>query len=164
MTAAKQAAPSLDLRHEIRDFYDDYAGCLDAGDFDAWLDFFCDDCFYQIIPRNNWDQNLPLAALRCESKAMLRDRVVGVRETLMYMPRYVRHLVSAVRVLAIEDEVIRAEANYCVLQTLIDEETKVFLAGRYVDVIVRNGGRLRFKEKNCVFDSVVVPNSLIYPI
>lgn len=50
------------------------------------------------------------------------------------------------------------------LQTLVDEETKVFQSGRYIDRIVRRDGRLKFKQKSCVFDSVTVPTSLVYPI
>jgi len=30
--------------------------------------------------------------------------------------------------------------------------------------LVREDGRLKFKEKLCIFDSVLIPASLIYPI
>ena len=33
-----------------------------------------------------------------------------------------------------------------------------------LDRIVRQEGRLLFAEKLCVYDSVVIPNSLIYPV
>ena len=56
------------------------------------------------------------------------------------------------------------QANYAVLETLADEETRVFNTGKYIDLVVREGGRLKFKEKLCVFDSLLVPGSLIYPI
>ena len=36
--------------------------------------------------------------------------------------------------------------------------------GRYLDRIVVEDGRLKFAEKLCVFDTSVVPTSLIYPI
>jgi hypothetical protein len=39
---------------------------------------------------------------------------------------------------------------------LSGEETTVFNAGRYVDRIVRDNGRV-FRQKLCVFDSVLVP-------
>ncbi len=155
---------SADLRLEVHDLLDAYVACLDDFELEAWPEFFTDDCFYQIIPRENWDRDLPLATMRCESKGMLKDRVMALRETQLYAPRYMRHLVSAVRVTSVEDGVIGARANYCVLQTLVDEETKVFQTGRYVDRIVREDGCLKFKEKSCVFDSVTVPTSLVYPI
>ncbi len=35
---------------------------------------------------------------------------------------------------------------------------------RYGDRIVREDGRLKFKKRSCVFDSVTVPTSLVYPV
>ena len=51
-----------------------------------------------------------------------------------------------------------------VLQTLIDDETRILSAGRYIDTLVRDGDMLKFKSRTCVYDTVLVPNSLIYPL
>ena len=61
-------------------------------------------------------------------------------------------------------ERIRVRANYVVFQTLVDDLTRIQNAGKYIDLIVRTPEGLRFQEKICVFDSVLVPNSLIYPV
>ena len=156
--------PSLELRLEVYDLYDAYVACLDDGDLEGWPELFSEECLYEIIPRENWDRGLPLALVRCESKGMLKDRLVAVRETMMYAPRYLRHIVSSVRIREIEDAGIRTAANYCVLETLLEEQTKILQTGRYLDLLVREGGRLKFKERHCVYDSIVVPNSIIYPI
>lgn len=153
-----------DLRFEIEEMYYDYIECLDDGELERWPEFFTEKCIYKIIPRENFDRNLPLATMLCESKGMLHDRVIAVRQTSMYAPRILRHLVSNIRVKDQQDGVIHVQANYAVLQTLIDDETRVFNAGKYVDKIVREDDRLKFKEKFCVFDSIVVPTSLIFPI
>ena len=102
--------------------------------------------------------------MHCESKGMLLDRVVAIRQTSYFAPRLLRHLVSGVRSSLGEDGSITSEANYLVLQTLPDQPTELFNSGRYLDRIVREDGRLRFKERLCVFDSIVIPNSLIVPI
>ncbi len=47
---------------------------------------------------------------------------------------------------------------------LLDEFTRVFNTGQYRDKLVVEEGRLKFKEKLCIFDSLLVPNSLIYPL
>ena len=94
----------------------------------------------------------------------MQDRVRAIRETLMFEPRYVRHLISSFRIAANGDGAIDVTANYAVLETLPDEMTKVLNAGRYVDMLVREDGKLRFKQKRCVYDSSVVPNSLVYPV
>ena len=49
-------------------------------------------------------------------------------------------------------------ANYAVLETLPDEMTKVLNAGRYVDMLVREDGKLRL-NKSCVYDSVLCPTA-----
>ena len=59
---------------------------------------------------------------------------------------------------------MRVRANYVVFQTLVDDLTRIQNAGKYIDLIVRTPEGLRFREKICVFDSVLVPNSLIYPV
>ncbi len=155
---------SIELRLEIEDLYTAYAATLDDDDLDAWPDLFTEDCLYQVIPRDNFDRDLPLALIRCESRAMLRDRVTAVRETTMFEPRYVRHLISNIRVSSETDGVIEAQANYAVFETMTDAYTRVFNVGRYLDKLVREDGRLLFSEKRCVYDSVLVPNSIIYPI
>ena len=155
---------SVELRLEIEDLYTAYAASLDDGDLDAWPEFFTEECLYQVIPRDNFDQSLPLALIRCESRAMLRDRVTAVRETTMFEPRYIRHLISNIRVSLKPDGVIDTQANYAVFETMTDSFTRVFNVGRYLDKLVRKDGRLLIFEKRCVYDSVLVPNSIIYPI
>ena len=50
------------------------------------------------------------------------------------------------------------------LETLQDELTRVFNTGQYHDKLVVEDGKLKFREKVCVFDSTLIPNSLIYPL
>ena len=154
----------LALRIEIEDLLSAYGAVLDAGDLDQWPEFFVDDAFYQVIPRDNYDRGLPLALIRCESKAMLQDRVYAIRETLMYEPRYLRHVISGVRLLDQDERGIRVEANYAVFETLMHEPTRVFNVGRYLDRIVQTEAGLKFAEKHCIFDSLLVPNSIVFPI
>jgi 3-phenylpropionate/cinnamic acid dioxygenase small subunit len=154
----------LALRYEIETLLAEYAAVLDAVDLEQWPEFFTEQCFYEIIPRENYDRGLPLAIMRCESKGMLKDRVVAIRDTMMYEPRYIRHMISGIRVTGESPEGIIVEANYAVFETPLDDLTRVFNVGRYLDRIVRDEGQLKFAEKHCVYDSVLVPNSLIYPL
>ena len=110
------------------------------------------------------DAFLPMAIMRCESKGMLKDRVVAIRDTMMYEPRYLRHVISGIRVTGQITDGIAVEANYAVFETPVDALTRVFNVGRYLDRIVREDGQLKFAEKHCVFDSLLIPNSLIYPL
>jgi salicylate 5-hydroxylase small subunit len=156
--------PSSELRDEIEALYADYAEALDDNELERWPDFFVEDCLYKLVPRENWERKLPIALMLCESQGMLRDRVAAVRNTALYAPRSFRHLIGQFRIEAETPERIRVRANYVVLQTLVDDLTRIQNAGKYVDLVVRTAQGLRFQEKICVFDSVLVPNSLIYPV
>jgi salicylate 5-hydroxylase small subunit len=158
-----ESAVSVADRLRIEDLYAAYAACLDDGRYDEWPNFFTDACTYRVVPRENYDRGLPLATLAFESKAMLRDRVYGISETLFHEPYYQRHLVSGFLVRA-DAGGFAVRANYLVIRTSAGALSQVYNAGRYVDRIVAESGSLRFAEKLCVFDSELIPNSLIYPI
>lgn len=154
----------VELRLEVEDLLHAYGAALDAMELEKWPEFFTEGCFYQIIPRDNYERGLPLALMRCESKGMLKDRVFAIRETMLYEPRYLRHLISSIRVTGSTDESMTVEASYAVFETPTNEPTRVFNVGRYVDRIVRQDGQLKFAEKHCIFDSLLVLNSIIFPI
>ena len=64
----------------------------------------------------------------------------------------------------VEGDSIEAQANYAVFRTKPDELSTVFNVGRYIDTIVRTETGLKLKSRTCVFDSEMIPNSIIYPI
>jgi len=162
------AAPGLEVSAELRqrvgDLYCDYCCALDDGEYERWPALFADPCLYKVLPRENFVRNLPIALIACESRAMLRDRVTALRETALYAPRIMRHLVSSLRIRAVEPDGLRATANFLLIQSLVDQPSEVFLAGSYHDRIVEDEGTLRFAEKLCVYDSTIVPTSLVFPV
>jgi len=160
------AAPplTLELRAEIVDLYAEYSDVLDAGEYERWIALFTTQCLYLVIPRENHERGLPLATVRAESRAMLEDRVHAIRQTQMFVPRWTRHVTGTPRVLGMADGVIQSRASYAVFETQPDQMTRVLNVGRYEDEIVRDDGRLRFRRKLCVFDSILIPTSLVLPI
>lgn len=153
---------------ELLNLYGDYAMAVDSSDWEKWPEFFVEDGTYRLQPRENFEQGLPLCLLALESKAMIQDRVYGVKETMYHDPYYQRHIVGMPRVISVEHgrdaETIHAEANYAVIRTKYDGESIVFNSGYYRDVIVRTPEGLRLKSRLCVYDSEMIPNSIIYPI
>jgi len=152
------------LYFELMDFYAQVSAALDGGDWERWPEFFLDDCVYKVQPRENYEADLPLAALDFESKGMLKDRVYGIKETLFYDPYYQRHIVDLPLVRRVEGDLIEAEANYAVLRTKRDQASDVYNTGRYLDRIRRTPQGLRFESRICVYDSEMIPNSIIYPV
>ena len=148
----------------IQQLYADYASAVDSGQWDLWPEFFTENCVYKLQPRENHERGFPLCTLLFTSKGMLKDRVYGIQETLYHDPYYQRHVVGAPVVRKVEDERIFSEANYAVFRTKLDKESTVFNVGRYIDTLVQTPQGLKFQERLCVYDSEMIPNSIIYPI
>ncbi|RYX96029.1 MAG: salicylate hydroxylase [Comamonadaceae bacterium] len=149
---------------QVSQLYVDYARAVDSGDWDLWPEFFTESCIYKLIPRENHERGFPLATLFFESKGMLKDRAYGIRETLFHDPYYQRHVVGAPVIVKVGQDRFEAEANYAVFRTKLSQESTVFNVGRYVDVIVRTPEGLKFESRHCIYDSEMIPNSIIYPI
>jgi salicylate 5-hydroxylase small subunit len=149
---------------DLTQFYAAYTSVLDNAEWKKWPDFFADVCEYKVQPRENHERGFPLCTMHFISKGMLKDRIYGIEETLFHDPYYQRHVVSAPLITAFEDDLIVAEANYTVFRTKLSEETTVFNAGRYLDRIRITADGLKFESRICVYDSEMIPNSLIYPI
>lgn len=160
------AAPDVGFHDyvAIARLHADYAQAVDSGDWDLWPEFFVEDCRYKLIPRENHERGFPLATLFFESKGMLKDRVYGIRETLFHDPYYQRHVVGAPLIRSATPDRFEVEANYAVFRTKLSQASTVFNVGRYIDTIVRTPDGLRFASRLCVYDSEMIPNSIIYPI
>ena len=152
-----------ELRLEIEEFHSAYCWTLDRGALDEWAEYFTDDAVYRITARENADEGLPVGLVYADSKAMIRDRAFAIKHTQMYAPRYMQHFVSNVRVIE-AGPVIKAQANYLLLQTLVDGPSTIHQAGRYYDRFVRQNGRLLIKERQCVYDTVLIANDLVMPV
>jgi anthranilate 1,2-dioxygenase small subunit len=154
----------MSIKEEIRDLLDEYAECIDAERYDDWLALFTEDSVYQIIPRENVEQNLPASLVYCTSKNLLRDRITSLVNANEYNPHYDRHMISGVRVSEERDGSWRVAANYAVFQTNVEGQSRVFSVGRYADQVVRENGRLLFKEKRVMVDTYSVPSMLATPL
>jgi len=158
---------SLDLETHLalQALYSDYASVVDSGRWELWPEFFTEDGVYRLQPRENHERGFPLATLAFDSQAMLRDRVYGIRETLFHDPYHQRHVVGAPILRQIDAQGrLHCEANYAVFRTKLDGPSTVFNVGRYLDIVTRTPQGLKFAQRLCVYDSEMIPNSLIYPI
>jgi salicylate 5-hydroxylase small subunit len=150
-------------RDALRDFYDEYYGILDDVRLEEWPALFTQDCTYRVIPRENYEAGYTLSTIYAESRGMLTDRVLGVTRTQMFAPRYYRRFPGPLRIIGPEDEGVRTRHNLLVVQTLLDKQTEIVLSAVCHDVVVLDEDRLRLRERIVVFDSEMIPNSLIYP-
>jgi salicylate 5-hydroxylase small subunit len=152
------------LRHEVADLYAAYAACLDDGRYDEWPDFFTEDAWYRVVPRENFERDLPLSTISLKGRAMMKDRIYGVTNTIFHAPYYQRHLLSLPIMKVSENGDINSIMNYTVIRTKRDANAEIYNVGQYQDIIRRVDGSIKFSRKFCIFDNDIIPNSLIYPI
>ncbi len=150
-------------RQEVEEFYSSYYDALDELRLSDWPDHFSEDCLYRIVSRENYERGLPLSTILAESRNMLIDRVTGLTQTQVYAPRYYRRFPGALRIHALENNHVATNHNLLIVQTLIDRQSEIVMAGRCLDKLTREQGRLLLTERIFVFDSEMIPNSLIYP-
>ena len=151
-------------RLQIEDLQRRYIHCIDNATFDDWPEFFTEECIYKIIPRRSYEQGHPVGFYFCDSNAMLRDRVLCLRETAIFEPQYYRHMISGTIILEETDDGYVAETNLIVIRTSSEGEMMVFAAGKYRDTLQINNGQALFKEKLVILDSTRVDMLLAMPL
>ncbi|HXW30095.1 MAG TPA: aromatic-ring-hydroxylating dioxygenase subunit beta, partial [Xanthobacteraceae bacterium] len=129
-----------ELHFEVEQLNSEYAHILDSERYEEFPELFVEDCLYRVVPRENHLLGLPIAAIHCESKGMIKDRVRAARESTMAEPRTLRHFIGNIRIVEAGAEEILAEANVLIVQTMINRMTEIVLSGFYLDRIVRSGG------------------------
>jgi anthranilate 1,2-dioxygenase small subunit len=164
-TRAAQLEAML-LHHEIETFNTRYAAALDEQRLEDWIEMFSDDALYVVVSRENFDRGLPAGLIYCENKGMIRDRAFALKETTMFAPRYLRHLIANLAVLGRDERGhIKATANYVLMQVLFDRpDAKLHQVGVYRDVFRREGGELKLAERRCVYDSLLIDNAMCLPV
>lgn len=158
---------SLLLRAEVETFNAEYCARLDRADLDGWAGLFAEDCFYSVTSRENHDAGMPVGLIHCEGIGMVQDRAFAILKTSMFGPRYLRHMVSNLRVEAAgADGSFGARANYVVFEVLYDRpDARLLQVGEYHDVFARSpDGALLLRERRCVYDNLLVPTALCLPV
>ena len=158
------ATARLLLRAEIGELLDDYSRCLDDGRLDEWPGFFLDDALYNILPRDNFEENLFTSLLYLDSNAMRRDRVMCIRDVIIHQKVHSRHLVSGLRIIDAPADAITAVSNFAVMHSDAEGYSKLFATGEYRDRILRIDGRLRFSERIVLLDSFTIDSQLVDPL
>jgi len=159
---------SQELRSAVEDLIHAYVQCIDDDRLEEWPDFFTEDCLYQIMPRENTDQGLPIAVMYCDSRGMLQDRVVAHRKANLFAPHLYRHLVSALRVTDQDKGMVTARSNYALFRTALDPinygTTEVYSVGEYRDKIVFVDGVAKFQERIVIVDTSRIQSLLVTPL
>lgn len=153
-----------DLQYLIERLLAEYVQCIDDDKLEAWPDFFTEQCTYKIAALENTARGLPIAAIFCDSKGMLTDRVVSLRKANIFERHQYRHLVSSTIVSDITADSVNVRSHYVVYRTRGNGVTELYSAGVYQDRIVSVNNELKFVEKLVIYDTDRVDTLLVTPL
>jgi anthranilate 1,2-dioxygenase small subunit len=156
---------SFELAYALQGFYDDYAAAVDVLDLERWTQFFTDDALYRVIARESYAQNLEHATIYCDGMNMLKDRATMIDQVAVFEPRTLRHFISGLKVREANGGIIRATANFLVIESVsFDAEPQILMVGEYVDEIRQDDDGFKFRKRDAVYDQYRIRTTLVFPV
>jgi anthranilate 1,2-dioxygenase small subunit len=159
--AVAAMTPETHLRITL--LMEEYGRLLDEDKLEAWVELFTADCRYEILSRENRDQNLPLSLMLCDSQDMLHDRIYSLREANIYNIHSDCHVLGPVRVTP-SREGFDVTTAYALYQTNQGGESRLFSVGRYNAIVVERSGELKLARQIVVVDTGAILSLLATPI
>ena len=142
-----------------------YARCIDNDQLEQWPDFFLERCLYLITNADNHAAGMEAGMVYADTRAMLQDRVLAMRDANVYEDQRYRHLIGAPLVLEQDGALAVVETPFMVARIMRDGSTEVFATGRYLDRVAQQpDGALKFAERVVVCDSTNIDTLLVIPL
>lgn len=142
-----------------------YARCIDNDRLEQWPDFFSERCLYLITNADNHAAGMQAGMVYADTRAMLQDRVLAMRDANVFEDQRYRHIIGAPLVLEQDGNRAVVESPFLVARIMRDGGTEVFASGRYLDQVVQLPDRtLEFAERVVVCDSTNIDTLLVIPL
>jgi 3-phenylpropionate/cinnamic acid dioxygenase small subunit len=142
-----------------------YARCIDNDQLEQWPDFFLERCLYLITTADNHAAGMQAGIVYADTRAMLQDRVLAMRDANVYEEQRYRHIIGAPLVLDQDGDGAVVESPFIVVRIMRGGATEVFATGRYIDRIVQLAdATLQFAERVVVCDSSNIDTLLVIPL
>lgn len=152
------------VRAQIEELLARYGHTIDNDALEGWPDFFTEDAQYLVTTRDNHVKGRPIGLIYCDGSGMMQDRIVGLRQAIVFEPHVYRHIVGSILVSAAADGGYSVESNFHILRTGADGTTVTYGCGRYLDEVVHRDGELRFRRRTVVLDSSRIDTLLVIPL
>ena len=125
---------------------------LDGGEFGKWMETWATELVYVVQTAGNLERG-STAALINDNRDRLIGRIASIEQYWhAEVPRTrTSHLVGNIEVEPMADGTLVARSRFIVSATRLG--TQVMLAGRYEDVILRQGQALRLRSRLAVLDN-----------
>lgn len=149
---------------QIIDLSERYIDAIDNDKLEVWPAFFTEDGTYTIVSRENHERGLPAPILKCRNRAMMRDRVLALRNANIYEAHRYRHATGGLVIESHEGDVVHSRMSYIVAWTGQVGESIIYQAGCYHDTVVKTPQGWRYRDRTVVYDTSRVHTLLATPI
>jgi len=151
-------------RAAIEDLLARYAHTIDNDDLEAWPRFFTATAQYLVTTLENHRKGWPIGVMYCDGRGMMEDRVTALRRAIVFEPHVYRHIVGSILIAAAPDGSYAVESHFHILRTNVDGAVVTYGAGRYLDEVVCEGGRMVFRKRTAILDSARIDTLLVIPL
>lgn len=141
-----------------------YARCLDSNELELWPEFFTDPCLYKVTTAENHALGFEAGMIYADSKAMLIDRIVSLRQANVYEKQSYRHILGLPTILNNGGGEAECETPFLVARIMHDGKTDLFATGRYLATCRLVGNDIKFASKIVVCDSSRIDTLLAIPL
>jgi p-cumate 2,3-dioxygenase beta subunit len=144
-------------RAEVEDLFFREADLLDSWRLDEWLTLLTDDASYYVPPNDKPDADHRYTLFTvADDIVRLRERVIRLKDPnchAEYPPSRTRRLISNVRILGAEADLISVAANFIVYRYRRAEPAPRVFVGHYRYKLKRQAGRLKIAERRAILDA-----------
>lgn len=153
-----------ETRAAVEDALNDQAFAIDDDELERWPEFYTEDGFYQIIPRETHEANLPMGVMFCDGRGMMIDRIEALRTANIFEPHTYSHLLGRPGLSNGEAGVIEARTNFQVSRTMQGGSSELFAAGKYLDTFDTSGEQPLIKKRLVVLESRRIDILIVFPL
>jgi p-cumate 2,3-dioxygenase subunit beta len=150
------AAQKVVTRAQVEDFLYYEAALLDEWKLDEWQTLLTDDATYYVPPNDKLDgDHRSTLFIIADDRERIRQRIIRINDPnchAEYPKSRTRRMISNVRILAVEGDLITVCANFVCYRFRRYERIREYV-GQYRYVLRRSGDTFRIKERRVLIDA-----------
>ena len=150
------ATRSVVTRAEVEDFLYHEAALLDEWKLKEWEALLTDDATYYVPPNDQLDSDhRNTLFLVADDRERIRQRIIRINDPnchAEYPRSRTRRMISNVRILSVEGDLITVAANFVCYRFRRYERIREYVGG-YRYVLKRTGDSFRIKERRVFIDA-----------
>ena len=141
-----------------------YIRCIDSNALEGWPDFFTDHCLYKVTTAENHRHGFEAGIIYADSKDMLIDRILALRQANIYEKQSYRHILGLPTIVSNGGGEAESETPFLVVRIMHDGQTDMFATGVYLDTLRLQGNELKFASRLVVCNSSRIDTLMALPL